>query len=77
MAVHQDSDWHGEGGGGMWNIKFLYNYVHFHELFLLFLLPHNHTGLAAKEKRALKHCLGMWEALKSSHLFMLIFFFMY
>ena len=44
----------------MWNIKFLYNYVHFHELFLLFLLPHNHTGLAAKEKRALKHCLGMF-----------------
>lgn len=77
MAVHQDSDRHREGGGRMWNINFLYNYVHFHELFLLFLLSHNHAGLTAKEKRALKHCLGMWEALKSSYLFMLIFFFMY
>lgn len=49
----------------------------FMNCFLLFLLPHNHTGLAAKEKRALKHCLGMWEALKSSYLFLLIFFFMF
>lgn len=33
---------------------FLHSYVHFHELFLLLLEPHNHTGLVAKKEDGFK-----------------------
>lgn len=57
VAVHQDFDWHREGGGGFCGIW------SFYIIMLIVLVPDNYTGLVAKKKGSIKTMYLLWSTL--------------